>query len=220
MTSDGFAFRSFVQGDLPDVRRIFEAGMRLYCDPLPKTSALKRSWEAYIRHALKSDLSDIRGVYFEPGGHFWVVEDQREGKIVGCVGVERLDGETCELRRMSVAPEARKGGLGSRLCKTVEHFASTTGFERLILSTGSIMVPAIGLYHRNGFKCYEIEPAEGKFKEMLDGAGEVFYSVLFQKPLSTPEGRWMWNPTEPHQTNLLQPEQWVTPSDKMIKSCL
>jgi N-acetylglutamate synthase-like GNAT family acetyltransferase len=96
----------------------------MYAEDLPNDSSLKSFWRVYIDGALASDLASaqtIQDVYFETSksskpGHFWVVIDNNQnGKIVGHVGVEALDEETCELRRMSVATDARKGGLGKKL---------------------------------------------------------------------------------------------------------
>lgn len=194
-----------MQRDLADVKRIFEIGMRLYCDPLPKESVLKYAWEHYIAESIATDLSDIEGVYLKPGGDFWVVVDERSGLLVGCVGVEKKSNGQCELRRMSVDPNARKGGLGSKLVRQVEEFAAINGFTELVLSTGSIMVPAIGLYHRTGFECCKVQWAEGKFKDRLDEAGEQLYNVYFRKPITSNHGRWLWAPFVPHWTATTPP---------------
>ena len=53
---------------------------------------------------------------------------------------------------MSVSPLSRRGGLASALIRQVEEFAAEKGFDLLVLSTASIMAPAIELYHRNGFQ--------------------------------------------------------------------
>merc|ERR1719409_2433896 len=142
LQATSFSIRSVdLERDLPDVWRIFEKGMRLYCDPLPQGSVVKRSWEHYIKQALADDLARIEEIYLKPGGNFWVLVDHRSGdQVVGCVGVEKLDDSTCELRRMSVAPGTRKAGLGLKLCRQVEEFAALQGFKTIVLGTGSIMV--------------------------------------------------------------------------------
>lgn len=216
-----FSIRTMdLERDLPDVKRIFEQGMRLYCDPLPAGSFLKRSWEGYIKHSIADDLSRIDDVYFKPGGHFWVVTDQRDGdRVVGCVGVEKLSDETCELRRMSVDPVSRKGGLGTKLVRQVEEFAARNGFRQLILSTGSIMVPAVGLYHRTGFECDEVRWSTGKMKQKLDEAGEQLYNVFFRKPISSNLGRWIWESFEPHET-ITTPPTHIRPGGPVKRAAL
>ena len=179
-----YSIRPMRAGDQSAIEAIFEAGMRYYSDPLPTGSVLKRSWERYIQNALASDLADIQGVYFAGGGHFWSVEDVQTGEICGIVGAERKSDTTIELRRMSVAAKARKAGLGLRLVKRVEDFAAKHGFAEVVLSTGSIMPPAIALYQRAGFELYERRWAEGKFKELLDAAGEQFFEACFRKAVT------------------------------------
>ena len=179
-----YSIRPMRAGDQSAIEAIFEAGMRYYSDPLPAGSVLKRSWERYIQNALASDLADIQGVYFAGGGHFWSVEDVQTGEICGIVGAERKSDTTIELRRMSVAAKARKAGLGLRLVKRVEDFAAKHGFAEVVLSTGSIMPPAIALYQRAGFELYEGRWAEGKFKELLDAAGEQFFEACFRKAVT------------------------------------
>lgn len=167
--------------DQPAIESIFVAGMRHYSEPLPTGSVLKRSWEQYTEAALASDLADIQGVYFGSGGHFWCVEEDQTGEICGIVGAERKSDSTIELRRMSVAATARRAGLALRLVERVEEFAAKHGFAEVVLSTGSIMAPAIALYHRAGFELYEQRWAEGKFKMLLDQAGEEFFEACFRK---------------------------------------
>jgi hypothetical protein len=117
----GFRIRAIEAEDLPEVKEVFEAGMRLYCDPLPDdTSVLKPFWLNYIQESLEADLSHIDDVYVQPGGNFFVAEDLQapvnaagRPPVVGCVACEKLDARTCELRRMSVAVRFRKEGLGA-----------------------------------------------------------------------------------------------------------
>ena len=116
--------------DLKIVHKIFSDGMRLYSDPLPVTSPLRVMWEQYIPNSIANDLSNIKEVYLNSGGNFWVVYDKKENDcIVGCVGCEPLSKITCELRRMSVSQKARRGGLGSLLVRVVEEFAAENGIN-------------------------------------------------------------------------------------------
>ena len=80
---------------------------------------------------------------------------KNNNQVVGCVGVEHKSDDLCELRRMSVDTNARKGGLGTKLVRVVEEFAAQNNYKTLYLSTGCIMSPAIGLYHRTGFEDFE-----------------------------------------------------------------
>ena len=91
-----------------------------------------------------------------------------------------------------MSPTTRRAGLGSKLVRCCEEFAADHGFKELILSTGSIMEPAVGLYRRCGFEENKVVPVEGRFKELLDAAGEHMATHYFRKPITARGGRWMW----------------------------
>jgi len=56
--------------------------------------------------ATDADLRDIEKNYLEAGGMFELIED-REGNLLGTVGLYPLDEETCELRKMYFVKSAR-----------------------------------------------------------------------------------------------------------------
>ncbi|MGQ0642966.1 MAG: GNAT family N-acetyltransferase [Gemmatimonadaceae bacterium] len=53
---------------------------------------------------------------------------------------------------MAVRPNAQARGLGVRLLHIVEAFASVHQFRRLVLSTTPVLLRAIELYERHGFR--------------------------------------------------------------------
>jgi GNAT superfamily N-acetyltransferase len=63
----------------------------------------------------------------------------------------RLDAKHCELRKMYLAPPARGLGLGRRLLDRAIAFARGSGYERVELTTASVLTQAIGMYRRHGF---------------------------------------------------------------------
>jgi GNAT superfamily N-acetyltransferase len=63
---------------------------------------------------------------------------------------ERFTDAGC-LISMWVAPEARRGGVGSSLVDAVAGWAREQGFGRLILDVVETNTPAIALYSRKGF---------------------------------------------------------------------
>ena len=71
------------------------------------------------------------------------------------VGCGALKFHTCapaELKRMWVAPEARRLGLGRRLLEELERYAWDAGVEVLRLETNRILKEAIELYRRSGYR--------------------------------------------------------------------
>ena len=104
-------------------------------------------------HGTDADLRDIESNYHRRGGAFDVLEE-RNGRLVGCVGLFPLDADTCELRKMYLVPSARGCGLGRRLLDAALTKARELGFHRVSLETASVLKEAISLYARYGFKPY------------------------------------------------------------------
>ncbi|MBE7211444.1 MAG: GNAT family N-acetyltransferase [Gluconacetobacter diazotrophicus] len=100
-----------------------------------------------------SDLHDIQASYLADGGAFDLLVDEA-GQIVGSVGLCRISGTTCELRKMYLAPAARGSGWGRRLLEHVLARASALGFHRVVLETASVLEAAVALYERRGFRRY------------------------------------------------------------------
>lgn len=102
---------------------------------------------------------------------FWVAEwtKNRPLGLVGMVGVQTFRpgdviaphhplvrgwqaGErVAELRRLRVAPEARRQGLGTRLCQIVIDWARRQGYGLLVVNTTTPQLPAQQLYRKLGF---------------------------------------------------------------------
>jgi ribosomal protein S18 acetylase RimI-like enzyme len=105
-------------------------------------------------------IDDIERWY--PG--FWVAVSDRN--IVGMVGVRRqflpgaaaprdqwhLQDDIAELRRLRVAPEAQRAGIGWALTNAVIDWCRADGCRVLYLHTTSAQSPARALYERLGFR--------------------------------------------------------------------
>jgi len=86
----------------------------------------------------------------DPDGYFLVA--RLEGQPVGCAGICRCEGEqTAELRRMYVAPEARRLGIARTLMNELEERARRLGYATLRLETGPEQPEAVRLYETGGF---------------------------------------------------------------------
>jgi putative acetyltransferase len=97
-----------------------------------------------------SDLNDIEGNYIRPGGIFEVLED-RQGNLIGTVGLYPLDDNTCELRKMYFVPQIRGLGLGRRILERMITKARQLGFTRMQLETVRVLEAAVHLYISAGF---------------------------------------------------------------------
>ncbi|WP_307808350.1 GNAT family N-acetyltransferase [Streptomyces oryzae] len=91
-----------------------------------------------------------------PKGAFLLARARADGAVAGCVAVLMVADTTAEIRRVWVAPRARKGGLGGLLIRTAECAALDMGAMSVRLDTRRDLVEAKRLYARHGYE--EIAP--------------------------------------------------------------
>lgn len=82
-------------------------------------------------------------------GRFLLAE--LDGEPVGCVAVHPY-GDWAEVKRMWVAPAARRRGLGARLLAEAERIAADCGARTTRLDTNSALPEAIALYRAAGYR--------------------------------------------------------------------
>jgi putative acetyltransferase len=75
-----------------------------------------------------------------------------DGEPVGCAALRTMDAEAAEVRRISVAPSARRRGIARRLLAELEGKATEFGYAILRLETGNRQPEAIALYESYGFR--------------------------------------------------------------------
>lgn len=140
--------RTFQPADAPAVRQLFAQGM------LDFAEGFEDRIRGYIQRSLDDDLADIPAHYLnEPGNHFWVIEI--DGQLKGIVGIQRRSDEEAELRRMSVASDSRRQGVGWKLLEITEAFCREQGYQRIRLGTASHLHPAIAMYRKFGYQLLE-----------------------------------------------------------------
>ena len=133
----GYAIRPAVASDLEAIRSLVREVLHEYGlseDP----------------SGVDADLEDLDKHYFHRGGVFDVAV-AADGRVAGCCGVFRLEGDACELRKMYVLKDARGYGLGGRLLRRALGFARGQGYRRMELETASVLKEAIALYAGAGF---------------------------------------------------------------------
>ena len=92
---------------------------------------------------------DLSGLA-EPAGVFVIVRGN--GLVAGCGGVQRLDRETGEIKRMWIAPDFRGLGLARRLLGELEEHARRLGHRRVVLDTNATLTEAVALYERSAYE--------------------------------------------------------------------
>jgi GNAT superfamily N-acetyltransferase len=84
-----------------------------------------------------------------PAGTFLV--GYRCGQPVCAGGIKRLPDGACEIKRMYVAPGARKQGVARALLRALEDAARGLGYLIARLDTGPLQPHARGLYESEGY---------------------------------------------------------------------
>ena len=95
------------------------------------------------------DLGRFSEIYNSEGNCYWVAED-KEGKIVGGVGIGRLTETICELQKMYCIPEVRGTGISHRLMEKALGYAEKY-YEKCYLETLENMTAAQKFYEKYGF---------------------------------------------------------------------
>lgn len=105
-------------------------------------------WEPASSQSVEpSDLAPPDGI--------WIVA-YRDGRAIGCGGLQRLDDETGEVRRIFLEETERGLGTGRRLLVELEEHARRLGYRRVRLTTGDRQPQALGMFQSAGYQ--EIPP--------------------------------------------------------------
>mgnify|MGYP003328006538 CR=1 FL=1 len=99
------------------------------------------------------EIENLEHKYGSPDGRLYIA--LLNGAAVGSVGLKKIDGESCELKRMYVRPEYRGRGLAEYLARLILNDAKEAGYKYILLDTLPFLQAAQKLYRKVGF--YEIE---------------------------------------------------------------
>ena len=94
-------------------------------------------------------LTQLPLLHTRPDGAIFVAV--LDGTIVGCGMTLRIDAQTCEIKRVFVAPAARGHGVARKLCSAAMDRAREDGYQRMVLDTMRCLTEAIKLYQNMGF---------------------------------------------------------------------
>jgi putative acetyltransferase len=72
-------------------------------------------------------------------------------EVVGCVALQNLGNNICEMKRMYVLPQYRKFSIGKALANAIINEAKQLGYTTIKLDTLQRLQPAIHLYKSLGF---------------------------------------------------------------------
>jgi GNAT superfamily N-acetyltransferase len=119
-----------------------------------------------------SGPAPLRGEEFEPPKGCFVVATI-DGTDVACGGLRPWRRGVAEIKRMYVAPEFRRRGIGARVLAFLEERAGAEGYAETWLETGIAQPDAISLYVAAG---YRPTAPYGEFKD--DPRNRSFFRLL------------------------------------------
>jgi GNAT superfamily N-acetyltransferase len=139
---------------LPDVTSVQIRPQR-YGAPVVGTLLAAAMADLAGRYGTGDETPVEPGEFDHPEGGFFVA--YLDGRPVGCAGWRSRgeDGGTAELKRMYVAPEARRHGVARELLAAAERDAAGQGRKRMILECGLRQPEAIALYEASGYRRIE-----------------------------------------------------------------
>ena len=165
--------RAFVAQDAAQVRELFVKVNRLLAPP-----EMKEAFEAYVASSLEAEMDRIEAYYGEREGGFWVaVEGSR---LVGMFGLEPSSATAMELRRMYVAPDARRRGIARMMLGYAEDECRRRNRPTMDLSTSELQADALSFYRSAGYRLVREEVALSASNKTLGGGIRRYY---FTKPL-------------------------------------
>jgi GNAT superfamily N-acetyltransferase len=137
-----------------------------YDDPQVQELVEAVQQEYVVRYGGRDAMEVDPGEVLPPRGLLLVAEV--DGVPVGC-GAWRVHAPgTVEVKRMYVAPAARRRGVADRVLAALESSARVAGHRRVVLNTGDRQPEALALYARAGYT-----PVAG-YGVYADAPGAVF----------------------------------------------
>ena len=96
------------------------------------------------------DLQRIKETYLDNQGVFLLWMDS--GTLFGMGGLERVDKQTANVKRIRVRPEYQHRGLAGEILAELEKQGRKLGYQRLTANTATGNLPAEKMFRTAGFK--------------------------------------------------------------------
>jgi ribosomal protein S18 acetylase RimI-like enzyme len=100
------------------------------------------------------EVAELPGSYSPPSGRLLLA--RVDGRVCGCVALQPISSEVCEMKRLYVRPACRGSGLGRLMAGRLLDEARAIGYRKICLDTLPSMTRAAAMYEALGFE--EIPP--------------------------------------------------------------
>ena len=130
-------------------------------DPLFKKYLIMQNYD--------EELNCLETKYGLPDGRLYLAYDG--GQLAGCIGLKRIDQQSCEMKRLYVKPKFRGKHIGDILVGQIIEDAREIGYARMLLDTLPFLQSAVCLYRKWGFyeiPCYNNSPMNTSIYMRLD----------------------------------------------------
>ena len=101
-----------------------------------------------VHEFVERDLASI-GKFLPPAGRLLLAFE--DGEAIGTAALQSLGTSTAEVKRMWVAPECRRGGIGGNMLDRLVSVAEAAGYGSVRLDSPQFMTEAHALYRSRGF---------------------------------------------------------------------
>ncbi|WWR17436.1 GNAT family N-acetyltransferase [Lachnospiraceae bacterium JLR.KK008] len=99
------------------------------------------------------EIRNLEAKYGLPDGRLYLAYYEEE--LAGCIGLRKVDGQNCEMKRLYVRPQFRGKHIGEYLVQKIIEDAKEIGYSHMLLDTLPFLDTAVYMYRKYGF--YEIE---------------------------------------------------------------
>lgn len=139
-------------------------------------SIQKNEFNININRNDQPDLENIDRYYLDSGGQFWLALSHHQ-KIIGTIGLIRLDNNKSALKKMFVDEDYRNLKIGKKLLDKVVMTCKENNIDSIYLGTIDKLISAQHFYSNNGFQEINREELPSNFPK-LDVDNRFYYRNL------------------------------------------